>query len=77
MFWVCTRLQCTCMYLANLLVICDPAYQPRPEPIRDIVGHPEPPKWRLIARFDSGHRCLRPITKDVCGLRVLDGVWHQ
>ena len=64
-------------YLANLLVICNPADQSWPEAIRDIVGHPEPPQWWLIACLDSGYRCLHPVAKNVSGLRVLGGVWHQ
>ena len=66
------------MYLANLVVICNPTDQSRPEPIRDIVGHPESPQRWLIACLDRRYRRrLHPVAKNISGLGVLGGVWHQ
>ena len=64
-------------HLPNVLICCDPTYQPRPKPVWDVIGEPEPSEGRLVVGVKVVWVGGRHVAKDVIGLGVGCTIRHE
>ena len=64
-------------HLPNVLVCCDSTYQPRPKPVWDVIGEPEPSERRLVVGVKVVWVGGRHVAKDVIGLGVGCTIRHE